>query len=310
MPRLTRDAVVAQLEEQGLRFRTVTVQTEGEYLPTDVDWNNKDVVHLNHVHTWADDVTCVIDRDLQATVSLQKVLGVTCPVVIVHYDSEPDHQTHFFTLLAWTVVTDIEFVALGPTRTRAITSYSVGAKRPWMLAFPLIRALLRRNYRQLMSEDVPMRERRGVLRSWGYTFVGDGGPRDIRDSVPIARNNVVVPDLPTLPTDPVPLAELAEGAVVLVGRSDHLGLRLQRRGREVLAFPRLCPHEGAELDGAAAVDGCVQCPWHGRQLPPVAVIDLDEAAEAATPHHRLRVQGDRLHIEPLASELKGATADG
>src|SRR5215216_5479795 len=102
----------------GYRFRKIRCEIAGEFQVADVDWNNKDVPHLNHVHDWADDVTCVVDEDLQATVSLQKIFGVPFPLVLVHYDSGDGRQTHFVTLLAWTIVTDHEFVPLTPTRTR------------------------------------------------------------------------------------------------------------------------------------------------------------------------------------------------
>jgi nitrite reductase/ring-hydroxylating ferredoxin subunit len=300
VPRLTRDQLVAQLEAQGLRFKSVTLSTEGEYLPTDVDWNNKDTLHLNHVHTWVRDVTFVLDRDVQSTVSLQRVLGATFPLVLTHYDNGPNHQTHVVALLAWTIVTRHEFVPVSATRTRAVTSYSVGGNRFWMAFFPVIRWTIRRNYRRLMSEDVPLRERRGVLRSWGYTFRGDGPePRDLRASMPVTADNVLLPEAPgPAHFDPVPIARLSEGTPVLVGRSDHLGLRLERHGHRVLALPRLCPHEGAALDDAEVDADCLRCPWHGRRLPG-AVLDLDEdEPRAATTWHRLWVEEDRLHIGP------------
>jgi nitrite reductase/ring-hydroxylating ferredoxin subunit len=297
--RLTRDALVAQLEAQGLRFRTVTVQTEGEYLPTDVDWNNKDVPHLNQVHRWVNDVTFVVDRDLQASVSLQQVLGIPFPLVLVHYDNGPNHQTHVVTLLAWTVVTHHEFIPLTETRTRAVTSYSVGSNRFWMLLFPLVRWSIRRNWRQLMSEDVPMRERRGRLRALGYTFHGDDGVRDIRDSVPISRDNVVPPveGPPAEPIAPIALDAVSASGWTLLGASDHLGLKLRRDGDRIVAYPRMCPHEGADLDEVPDVDGCLTCPWHGRRLAPVAALDLTEDQPSAeTGLHRLRVEDGKVHV--------------
>jgi nitrite reductase/ring-hydroxylating ferredoxin subunit len=297
--RLTRDGIVAQLEAKGLRFRTVTCTTEGDYLPTDVDWNNKDVQHLNHVHTWVRDVTFVVDEDLQASVSLQKVAGIEFPLVLVHYDNGPNHQTHVVTLLTWTVVTRHEFTRLGPNRTRAVTSYTVGGTRFWMLFFPAIRWAIRRNYRRLMAEDVPLRERRGRLRSWGYTFRGDERPmRDLRASLPITDDNVVPPAATTAaPTDPVAVDDIARDGWTLVGRSDHLGLKLRRSGDRILAFPRMCPHEGAELDDTPVDGDCLRCPWHGRRLAPLATLALDgPEASATTPWHELRVEDGRLHI--------------
>lgn len=316
MVKLNQQAILQSLEAHGLKYRTVSMHTEGDYLPTDVDWNNKDVPHLNHVHSLVNDVTCVIERDVQASISLQKVLGITFPLILVHYDSGPDHQTHFVTLLAWTMVTDHEFIAVTPTRTRAVTTYTVAARPFWLLFFPVIRVLLRRNYRQLMSEDVPLRERRGRLRSWGYTFRGDGGPRDIRNSLPIGANNVLPPDPPSDEPPvfaPVPLRTIT-AEWTYVGRSDHLGLKLTREGRKVLAYARMCPHEGADLDPVAAAGRCQVCPWHGRKLTPLAVIDLDHATpEARTDWHHLRVEGDDLQVTVTnagrAPKAATATAD-
>lgn len=292
MAKLSHDEIVRQLEAHGLRHRSVTFLTEGEYQPGDVDWNNKDVPHRNHLHSRINDVACVVTRDLQGSISLQKVAGITFPLILVHYDTGPNHQTHFVTQQMFTMVTEHSFENISPTRTRVTTTYTIAASRFWMLFFPLIRRLLAKNQALLMEEDSPMRERRGRLRSWGYTFRGDGGPRDIRATIPIAANNVLPPEpAPDAPTfAPVPLDRLTEGGCAFVGRSDHLGLMLRREGRSVLAYARLCPHEGAEMDPVAVVDRCQVCPWHGRELGPLAVLDLDAASpEAATPWHHLAV---------------------
>jgi hypothetical protein len=298
--RLNRDALVAQLEAQGLHVRMVTVQTEGEYLPTDADWNNKDVPHLNQVHQWVDNVTFVTDRDLQAQVNLQQVLGIPFPVVLVHYDNAPNEQTHVVTLLAWTIVTHHEFIPVTATRTRAVTSYSVGSTRFWMLFFPAVRWAIRRNWRQLMSEDVPMRERRGRLRALGYRFRGDDDEiRDFRASLPIASDNVIPPeDGPAPePLGSVRVDALTGSSWTLLGQTDHLGLKLRREGDEVVAYPRMCPHEGADLDTTPATDGCLVCPWHGRRLHPVARLDLaDDGSTADTRWHRLAIRDGELHV--------------
>lgn len=299
MVKLSHDAIVERLESFGMVHRSVACVTEGEYLPADVDWNNKDVVHRNFVHSRIDDVVCVVEKDLQASLSYQKVLGVPFPLILVHYDTGPDEQAHFVTTLAWTMVTRHQFIRLTETRTRAVTTYTVASSRFWMLLWPLIRRLLQANHRTLMSEDTPLRERRGQLRSWGYHYRGDGAPVDIRTTISVAANNVVFPDPPSEPPvfEPVPLRRLTDGARVLVGRSDHLGLLLHRRGSRVEAYTRLCPHEGAALDDIEIRDGCQACPWHGRELAPVAVLDLGEEAPAAeTRWHHLEVVDDAVQV--------------
>ncbi len=299
MVKLSHDAIVERLEAFGMVHRSVQCVTEGEYQPADVDWNNKDVVHRNFVHSRIDDVVCVIEKDLQASLSYQKVLGIPFPLILVHYDTGPNEQAHFVTALAWTMITRHQFIALSETRTRAVTTYTVASTRFWMVLWPVIRRLLQINHRTLMSEDTPLRERRGRLRSWGYSYRGDGAPVDIRTTISVAANNLVFPDPPAEPPTfaPVALARLADGARVLLGRSDHLGLQLRRQGSRVEAYARLCPHEGAELDDVEVRDGCQSCPWHGRELPPLAVLDLaDDAPVADTRWHHIAVVDDAIHV--------------
>jgi nitrite reductase/ring-hydroxylating ferredoxin subunit len=297
--KLSHDAIIERLESFGLVHRSVQCSTEGEYLPADVDWNNKDVVHRNFVHSRIADVPTVVEKDLQAAVSFQTVLGTPFPMVLVHYDTGPNEQAHIVTALAWTMVTHHRFIPLSETRTRAVTTYTVASSRFAMLLWPAIRKLLQVNHRTLMSEDTPLRERRGRLRSWGYHYRGDGAPVDMRTTVSVVANNLVFPDPPAEPPtfDPVALSRLGQGSRVLVGRSDHLGLKLRRQGTRVEAYARLCPHEGAELDDVEVQDGCQTCPWHGRELPPEAVLDLtQDAPSAETTYHCLAVVDDEVRV--------------
>jgi nitrite reductase/ring-hydroxylating ferredoxin subunit len=303
--KLSHDAIIERLESLGMVHRSLECSTEGEYLPADVDWNNKDVVHRNFVHSRIDDIVCVMEQDLQASLSYQKVLGMSFPLVLVHYDTGPNEQAHFMTALAWTMVTHHQFIPVSDTRTRAVTTYTVAGTRLWMLLWPVIRTLLRINHRTLMSEDTPLRERRGRLRSWGYRYRGDGAPVDLRTTISVAANNIVFPDPPAEPPcfAPVALSRLTDGSRVLVGRSDHLGLLLRRQGTRLEAYTRLCPHEGAELDDIEVRDGCQACPWHGRELSPAAVLDLTaEAPSAETRWHHLSVVDGavRVRVKPPA----------
>jgi hypothetical protein len=222
-------------------------------------------------------------------------------VVLSHYDSGPDRQTYVFTLLAYTIITETRFERRPGGRTRVVTTYAVGsASRAAMLLYPVVRWSLVRNYRRLMAEDLPMRDRRGQLRRWGYSFRHDEGARRFVDSLAVERDNLVLPDeVPGAPAEgEVALAELAGGAPALWGRDDHLGLRLEGDGDVIRAYPRLCHHEGACLDGVPAqgADGAVRCPWHGRRVPPLGTLAATDGATLETEHHVLRVEGHRVRI--------------
>jgi nitrite reductase/ring-hydroxylating ferredoxin subunit len=119
---------------------------------------------------------------------------------------------------------------------------------------------------------------------------------------------VIVPGGEVRPED-VPLGD---GREILVGRDDHLGLRVLQSGRRrsVSVYPRMCAHEGASLDGCPIEGGAIRCPWHGRTIAALATFDLarsdDEARE--TVHHRLAIVGATLRIAPVTTGSPGGRA--
>jgi hypothetical protein len=288
--------MIAALTAMGLHFKRVEVVTEGTYLPEDVDWNYKDVPHLNHVHGWATNANGLTDDDAEASINLQKIFGLRLPLVLSHYETGPYRHSYFFTMLMYAIVCETTIERTDDGRTLVVTNYGVGSGRFWMLFFPLISFVLRRNYRQLMTEDVPMRERREQLRSWGCSYATDGRPLTMSESLVIERDNVIVPDVVAATDERVDLRALPAGTT-LVGRSDHLGLRLERDGDQVEVFPRLCPHEGASLDEGVRDAGCVRCPWHGRKISSFGTLDVGEdGATLAAGPLQLDVEGTALRI--------------
>lgn len=123
-----------------------------------------------------------------------------------------------------------------------------------------------------------MRTRRGELRSWGYEFKKPDQDYSFKKTMEIMESNVVPParSQPSSEAVQLDLQQVLPGdGVFLWGRSDHLGLQLIRTGQKVSIFPRMCPHEGALLDGArCSKQDRVKCQWHGREFSPYAQIDL------------------------------------
>jgi nitrite reductase/ring-hydroxylating ferredoxin subunit len=104
--------------------------------------------------------------------------------------------------------------------------------------------------------------------------------------------------------------ELAEGGRRLLGESNHLGLSVVRSQGRVLVFPRLCPHEGANLDDSPRGEGCaLSCPWHGRKFKPIVSLDLPATPRVLeTPWHRYVVTPQALTVacKPTDASLRDA----
>lgn len=274
MPSESKRTLVARLSQLGYHFREFSLMDEGDYAPADAEWNYRDVPHVAHVHHLVDRVHVHIGDNTIASVDKQRTLGLSLPLMLFQYDSGANSDAYVTTTFFYVLIVESAWEAVPPERTRVTTTYSIGGPRWLLWTIPLIKWLIHRNYRALMVDDLVMRNRRGQLRRWGYRFPLDGARRSFKEAVNVARENYEpAPGCARQYTETVSLASLADGGEVLLGRDDHLGLRLLRTGSSVLALPRSCPHEGASLDGARCTKNRVQCPWHGRVLAPVAVLD-------------------------------------
>jgi len=269
--------IIAQLNQEGLSFKAFSLNHEGEYHPDDADWNYKDVPHLHHIHELVEAVPALVEDHIISSINMQKVFFLHLPLCVVNYEHSRHRQVYFTTLLFFALVIETSFESVSESRTRVTTTYNIGAKA-WLLyiSFPLIKWLLKRNYDNLMSGDIPMRLRKGQLRAWGYTFSKSGDTYSFKDTMNTMKPNLTLPvSIPKPKAISVNInTDLIDGQQILWGRADHNGLRIHRSGDDLRFMPRICPHEGASLDESNCDDGKAKCPWHGRAFKPIAIIRI------------------------------------
>ena len=276
MQKWSKTQLISSLQKQGLHFQEFSLTHEGEYTTEDADWNYKDVPHLHHIHHLVEATAAIIEDDLIASITVQKVLGIKMPLAVVNYESGKNEQTYYTTSFFFALIILTRYEKISESRTRVITTYSVGSSRWLEWCFPFLRFLIKRNYKDLMSGDIPMRERRGQLRKWGYTFYKEGESYSFPKTMEILKSNVIPPLGEPRQTTIVINQVLPRDGEYFHGRDDHFGMRLVSQKGELTIFPRLCPHEGASLDHGMCVDKKVKCPWHGRLHAPLATFDLND----------------------------------
>jgi hypothetical protein len=272
----------------------------------DWDWNQRDLPHIPFIHGGFRLVPGAVDDGLVSGVYVQRILGVRLPLAVsYHHLSESPRSRVYAAAMGPILVVvgaDLEPIAGG---TRVSTVYSLGSLPAVRLILPLAEIVLRRNYARLTKEDEPMRERRRTLRAWGYRFADAEGPSYAR-SLDVTRSNVVAPPGEARP-ERVAIGE--HDREVHLGRDDHLGLRVvvDRAASRLRVYPRMCPHEGASLDGCAERGSALRCPWHGRRITPLATFDLTAPGPEVreTPHHRLSLSRCTLTVTPAPARPGG-----
>jgi nitrite reductase/ring-hydroxylating ferredoxin subunit len=308
MKKYSKNQIISRLKIEGLRFSEFSLIHEGNYETDDADWNYKDVPHLHHVHELAEAIPTIVSDDIITSVNMQKVLWFRFPFSLTNFESGENAQTYYTTWMFYVLMIETVYEKTGPCQTRVTTTYAVGSPIWLHWTFPIIRWILKRNYDNLMSTDIPMRTRRGQLRGWGYTFFKEDSRYSFEKTMDILKSNVISPNLPVAHAGyNVSIAEvLPNDGEHFLGRDDHLGIRLVRQGNQLMFYPRMCPHEGASLDSyscKAGKDpvkgGKLQCAWHGRVFKPFANFDISnaETQEIKTEFFIIKLDNNNLKIQ-------------
>ena len=298
--------IISSLISEGLKFKNFSLESSGEFHIDDVDWNYKDMLHATYVHKLLDPAPIVVTDFTIAQIFFQKFLIFRFPFSIYQYDSGPNQLAYFFTLFSFVFVVNTKFFTEDQI-TKVQTTYNIGSS-PILLAifFPLIKWSLSKNYRVLMSEDMPMRLRRGELRKMGANFKKPDGPYSFLKTININEENCeffedlfdaeISSSIEVLRStqDRLPLE-------FLTGRSDAWGLRGVVEAGTLKIYPRLCTHEGACLDRTDTRGDVLYCPWHNKRIQPIVVEQYDQYLkldfEYKNRRYKLSLAGTKLNLE-------------
>lgn len=301
----TREEIVRWLEKAGYRFSELKLASEGEYELDDSDWNYKDLVHLHYVHPQVEQLQVALSPEINGAMQLQRLFGTWVPLMSLSYDAEKFHLVTLFSLFVFVIVVETRPEKISPVRTRVTTRYFIGAPHLFSLLIPVVKWALARNYRRLMDDDTPMRERRGLLRKLGYGFRKNADSYGFTDMMNVMENRLIVPEGKVRLTHECGDL-LKDGDEARFGDVGLLGFRLVRQGDKVLVFHRACPHEGASLDEVACKGGALSCPWHGRRVQPLAAFRWGEDAAFTVEGYRFQVTGMQLVVDCAPTRDAGA----
>ena len=130
--KLSHDEIITKLERLGLKFKRLTLWTEGRYTPEDAIWNYKDgIVHIRYIHPLGENVPILNHENSLASVFVQRAFGIDFPLVLFDYEEAPFTQTAVTCIFGFILVIFNHCEEVRPGITRVTTTYNIGA-RPFM----------------------------------------------------------------------------------------------------------------------------------------------------------------------------------
>ena len=263
------NSMIQGLSAEGMVFSSSEQSHTGQYAPADAEWNYKDVPHLKEIHNQVEGIPGAITTDYWVGFFMQKIGPVQVPITVFNYGADPLSNVYFGAVGPFALIISTNWQDNGNSTTTVVTQYNLGSARYLRWMHGIVHKVLARNYKVLMEADIPMRLRRGALRTRGYKFAGDETGHGFIETINLQTVGVV-PPTSTQPFSWVSeLEQLPQGSTY-VGTDDVGGVRVVRQQDKVLVFPRVCLHAGALLDDAKIEGDCIICPWHGRRIAPLA----------------------------------------
>lgn len=285
------------------KFIEFSLQTVGDYLPEDVDWNYKDVPHLNIVHSQVDSIQAFIGKKTIATINMQKVFFMTLPLVVYNYEFDENQQIYFTSMGPFIVLIRTE-IGIEDSKTFAKTTYCICSNRLLSFALPVLKTLLTRNYKILMSEDKPMRDRRGVLRKHRHTFFKPDKSYNFDFTTKISLNNIRLSSTDRTVEIDVKSIAFREDGEILGEPEGVLSFVVVKKENESEIWPTTCPHEGAKITPSKCKK-YTTCPWHGRAIKPIGSFYSDGRSKLVnSKDYKLALDENRLLITYIQPDQK------
>jgi len=129
-----------------------------------------------------------------------------------------------------------------------------------------------------MSGDIPMRARRGDLRDLGHDIIKKFPNKKVSfiETLEINKKHVVIPEnFKKEYNYKISKNKLIKDKDLCLGSSDDRGLRIKLENDKIYFFKRICDHQGADLSCAKFDNNRLMCPWHGKKMPPICELDLN-----------------------------------
>ena len=271
----------AQLTEsfkkQGYKFSIFSVETIGNYSPEDSDWNYKDVIHLNVIHTNVSGINAVVLNELQGSINFQKLpfFGIMIPLTVINYEFSKFNQIYVTTFGPFILAINTISSYLDEKKAKITTTYAIGSRGLLKFFHPIIKKSLTKNYKLLMSEDGSMRNRRGELRNCGHLFYSQNETYSFTSSEEIHRANVY------LERKSDSYIAIKKSTILSAKDEEKLGkpngicsffITHEDNGVRKL-WPTTCVHEGAPMNKKCIHEGRLLCPWHRRKTDPLLILD-------------------------------------
>ncbi len=267
MSKLSHKQLVDKLVKEKYVLTDFTLINKGTYTKEDSDWNYKDVPHLNIIHQNVSCFQAIVGDDFVGSINFLKLpfINITLPLIFVNYEFEPMSQIYISSFGPLIIIVETTS-KVDSGKTIVSTNFSILSRKLFKFLHFFVKKMIIKNNEILMSEDIPMRERRADLRTSSHDFYNPSNTYSFKFTEEIYRANLFVKNRE--PYIDIPLKKIQEckdGDKIGDNEGIFSFFVTEQNGLKML-WPTTCPHEGAKMDKNCISNKRLLCPWHHRRI--------------------------------------------
>ena len=267
MSKLNYKQIISKMNNEGYCNTEFIINSLGNYNPEDSDWNYKDVPHLNIVHKNVEGLLAIVDDNFVGSINFLKIpyIGIALPLIFVNYEVSEYEQVYFSSFGPFMIL--VETVSeKSKSKTIVKSKFCILSKPIFKFLHIFIKKMVTKNNKVLMSEDIPMRERRYELRRVGHNFYNPNKTYSFQFTEEIFRANVFIQnDNNYVDIAYSDIIDSSDGDII-GKKSGILSFFVKEENGLKSIWPTTCPHEGAKMDKSCIVKSRILCPWHHRRI--------------------------------------------
>ena len=293
MQSFTTEQIIDVGKQKGFVYNSFEFSIEGNYTSSDSLFNHRDVPHFNHLHpnlAYGYGNEGIYYGEVVSFIRYYKFLGLSFPILTLMKDDGENRVLETYSFFCFQFLKLNEEIDLPNNKCLSKITYFIGSKSKLALSLftPFFKKMFLKSFNDFKNDDRPFLERRGRLKENGFTFNKDNIKEFRYDSTLNVKkqncffsNNKNSLSKETI----INVNKIEKNKILKINDVGIMGFQLYKDTNHIKIYPRVCPHEGGDLDidssigvkfsiGDFVKKECrMRCNIHNRMFDPIVTIN-------------------------------------
>ena len=297
MQSFTTEQIIDKGKQIGFSYNSFSFSIVGRYKSIDALFNHRDVPHFNHLHpnlAYGYGNEGIYYGEVVTFIRYYKFLGLTFPILTLMKDDGENRVLETYSFFCFQFLKLNQEIDLPDKRCLSKITYYIGSKNKLALNIftPFFKKMFTKSFNDFKNDDRPFLNRRGDLKKIGFVFNKENIKKFRYDStLNVKKQNCFFVNKNNSLNDNtvIDVNNIENKKILKINDVGIMGFQVFRDSNFIKIYPRVCPHEGGDLDINNKVglkytiedfiskDCRMRCNIHNRMFEPIITIDVSDS---------------------------------